>query len=151
MGNLSNNKKSILLKIEKARLLLSIDLQNNVVTEEDILGLINKNEEYLLEKRKPKNYKELVLRRIYNSPFLLCDQNISINLKKILPLFLHARFNMEKEHITYNYNHGYITKKEYLEEIDEFEFIYYKSSMDGRSILKTGKAIGIKKEIMKIK
>lgn len=150
MGNISNDRKKLLLKIEKARLILGKDLKNGVINEADIFNLINKDSSYMLD-RKRLHYKESVLRNIYNCPFLLCDQNISIELKKILPLFLDARFNMEKDYITYNYNHGYITEEEFKEQLEEFEFIYYKSSNDGKNILKTGKVLGIKKDEFKIK
>ena len=126
-----------LLEIEKQRILIGYSLYSNEITDDDIMGLINVDKNYGLS--KSNSYKEKLLKTIYNSPFLLCDQpNLGINAKKILPAFLFIIYNAQIEELKYYYEQGQYSKKEFEEEKDLIEFMYYKSSNDGRQILKTG-------------
>jgi len=152
MGRLTNSKKIKLLRIEKARLELSVNLKNGFIKEEDIILLSDKNINYGFGNSKAKtSYKQYVLRSIFNCPFILCDQDsLSLNIKRILPFFLASRYKTEKEELEYQYEEGYISKEKYEKELDELEFVYYKSSNDGKSILKTGHGVDVKDNIIKI-
>ena len=151
MGRLTNAKKIKLLKIEKARIKLAVELKNGLITEEDIILLARKNNSYVFKDgNKKTSYKKIVLKDIFNCPFLLCDQPyLSINIKKILPYFLDARYKTEQDELKYQFDECYISKEEYEKELDELEFVYYKSSNDGKSILKTGHVIDVKSNIIK--
>ena len=153
MSRLTNSKKIKLLSIEKARIQLAIDMKNGLITEDDIILLGHKNIEYIFKyTNKPSNYKKSVIRNILSCPFLLCDQDIlSLSIKKILPIFLDSRYKIEQDELKYQYKEGYITKEEYEKELDELEFIYYKSSNDGKNILKTGHVSNVKDNIIKIR
>ena len=149
MGRLTNSKKIKLLKLEKARLQLSADLKNGLITEEDLIKLGTKDVNYGF-KYGNINYKLSVLKSILNCPSVLCDQDsLSIEFKKILPLFLDARYKIEQDELKYQYSEGYIFKEEYEKELDELEFVYYKSSEDGKSILKTGHVLDVKDNIIR--
>lgn len=149
MGRLTNSKKIKLLKLEKARLQLSADLKNGLITEEDLIKLGTKDVNYGF-KYGNINYKLSVLKSILNCPSVLCDQDsLSIEFKKILPLFLDARYKIEQDELKYQYSEGYISKEEYEKELDELEFVYYKSSEDGKSILKTGHVLDVKDNIIR--
>ena len=151
MGRLTNSKKIKLLQIEKARAILAIDLKNGLITEEDIILLGHKNIEYIFKySNKPSNYRKSILRNILSCPFLLCDQgSLSLNVKKILPLFLDSRYKIEQDELKYQYSEGYISKEEYEKELDNLKFVYYESSNDGKSILKTGHVVELKDNIIK--
>ena len=149
MGRLTNSKKIKLLKLEKARLMLSVDLKNGLITEEDIIKLGTKDANYGFKYGKV-SYKLAVLKSVLNCPSVLCDQDsLSIEFKKILPLFLDARYKIEQDELKYQYSEGYISKEEYEKELDELEFVYYKSSNDGKSILKTGHVCDVKDNIIR--
>ena len=151
MGRLTNEKKIILLKILKARYELETNLKNNFITEEEIFNLINKNINFGISNKK-HNYKETCLKNIFTSPFLLCDQdNLGMNIKKILPIFLDARYKEEQAELLYQYNNAYINKEEYEKALDNLEFTYYKSSEDGKNILKTGHVKEVKDNIIKVR
>lgn len=145
MGRLTNSKKIKLIKIEKSRVLLDEYLKRGFITTNDIYFLIEKNSNFGLDKFTRKyDYKTLVLKDIYNNPFVLCDlNNLDIKIKKLLPIFLNSKYKLEKEEIISLYNQGYLNKEECMKELDELEFCYYKSSLDGKNILKIGNAIGI--------
>lgn len=150
MGRLTNSKKIKLLRIEKARIFLKQDLENGLITEEDVIGLFNKDVNYGINKKQIFNKKEKLLKDIFNCPFLLCDQDVlSQDLKKVLPVFLSVRYNIEKEMLDFYYKQGYLNEIEYNKELDELEFCYYKSSKDGKNILKTGCVVGIKNNIIR--
>ena len=65
MGRLTNSKKIKLLKLEKARLQLSADLKNGLITEEDLIKLGTKDVNYGF-KYGNINYKLSVLKSILN-------------------------------------------------------------------------------------
>lgn len=151
MGRLTNSKKIKLLKVERARAILSQEIKVGLITADDILSLISKDINYGLRKRNEKlSYKEAVLKNVFNCPFLLCDQdNLDISIKKLLPNFLSVRYNTEKDILKYYFDNCFLSLEEYNKELDELEFLFYKSTFDGKSILKTGCAVGIKSNIIK--
>ena len=151
MGRLTNSKKIKLLKIQKARMILDKELEIGLITEQEISDLFRKNLDFGLNRYNRKySYKESILKDIFNNPFILCDlKNISEQFKVILPLFLNAKYQVEKDQIESLYNEGYITKDEYYTELDELEFCYYKSSDYGKAIVKTGQLLDIKDNALK--
>lgn len=146
MDRLSKKEEITLLKVEKQRAIISKYLFNGLITDKDIISLVNVKSDYgITYDINEISEKEKVLKLIYNFPYLLCDQKkLSLEVKKILPLFLHCRYNMEKDEIEYLYNLGEYSKKEYKDIIKMLRFIYYKTSKDGKEILKTGHAKKIK-------
>lgn len=142
MANLTKSKKLKLLKIERERLYISNLLENNILTDEDILYLIKKDASYGLV--ETKNKSKLYLKDIFNCPFLLCDQDyLSLNMKKLLPYLLDARYKAEQEELNYQYKEGFLSKEELDKQLDELLFVYYKSSQDGKNILKTGHVVDV--------
>ena len=139
--NYKESQKLSLLKIEKARVILNIELSNKFITESDILKLLTVNEDYGFGYKNNRfDYKSNVLRSIYNSPFVLCDQdNLSLSIKKILPEFLKVRYNCEIEELEFLLNNGDISQDEFLDQKKLLKFCYYESSNDGINILKIGK------------
>ena len=99
--NLTEIKKENLKRIKYARKILNLELENGLITEDDVLSLLNKRNDYgFRNKGKTQSYKQSVLRDIFNSPFILCDQeNLSLNIKQLLPLFLNCRYQMEIEEL----------------------------------------------------
>ena len=71
-------------------------------------------------------------------------------MKKVLPMFLKARYETEKEMLNFYLKEAYISKEEYEIELDELDFVYYKSSNDGKNIQKTGSAIGVISKVKQI-
>ena len=153
MSRLTNKQKKKLLKIEKARLDLSICLEKGLITEKDIISLGRKDVEYIFKySDRTSNYNKSVLRNILSCPFLLCDQdNLSLNVKQILPFFLGSRYKIEQEELKLQYEEGFISKEEYEKELEELLFIYYKSSNDGINILKTGHVCDVKDNKIKVR
>jgi len=137
---LTEKKNELLKQIEEARNLFKIDFNNGVITEEEILGLLKVKGDYGFKyKDRLHSYKSNVLRSIFNSPFVLCDQDdLSFIVKKFLPFFLASRYDMEIEELQKQLKLDYIAKEEYEEKKKLLKFCYYGSSIDGKSILKTG-------------
>lgn len=138
--NLTEKKKLALIRIEQARESLNIELKNGLITELDILHLLKERADFGFKcKDVPQSYKKSVLRSIFNSPFVLCDQNsLSLNIKQLLPLILNIRYQMESKELKGMLENGFITDKEYTEEEKMLKYCYYGSSKDGRAILKNG-------------
>lgn len=131
-------KKKVLIRIEQARFILGSEIECGLITTNDIIRLFNKDDHYRLT--KVKDYKDQQLRNIANAPFLLCDQdNLDLNIKKILPNILKVRFDTEVEELYYLYENGELSIDELLEKKEMLNFCYYGSSMDGKNILKNGK------------
>lgn len=133
-------KENLLKKIQLLRFKLNKELENGLVSEDDIIFLMNNNKGYIYCKNKElQSYKQKVLKDIYNCPFLLCDQNnVSLKIKKLLPLFLHMRYLKEIEEIEFLLKSSYINNKEYEELIKITRFTYFESSIDGKNILENG-------------
>ena len=85
-------------------------------------------------------YKKQLLVDIYNCPFLLLNQtSISIKLKKTVLEFIKFRYNTEIAELDYMYSQGLITKSEYVDEKENIKFNYYKTTDEGKVLLKYGK------------
>lgn len=138
--NLTEIKKENLKRIKYARKILNLELENGLITEDDVLSLLNKRNDYgFRNKGKTQSYKQSVLRDIFNSPFILCDQeNLSLNIKQLLPLFLNCRYQMEIEELDSLLEGCFISKEDYEKLKKIIDFNYYGSSKDGKNILKTG-------------
>ena len=136
--SITEKKKLNLLRIEKARLILGEELSRGVITDKDIAYLLRVNPLYGLKTgNKIYNYKKNLLIDIFNSPFILLDQyNLSIDIKKVLPIILNTRYNMEFEQLNYYFNEGYISNTEYEEQKQLLKYCYYESSYEGKRILK---------------
>ena len=138
--NLTEIKKENLKRIKHARKILSLELENGLIKEEDILRLLSKKCDYAFKYTgKKQSYKQGVLRDIFNSPFVLCDQEyLSLNIKQILPLILKCRYEMEMEELDYSLENCFISQEDYEKSKNILYFNYYLSSQDGKNILKTG-------------
>ena len=138
--NLTEKKRIALKRIEEARHNLNNYLESGFITESDILYLLTvKNDFGFRYPNKTQTYKTSVIRSIFNSPFILCDQdNLSLNIKQLLPVILKCRYEMEIDELKYQLENGLITQKEYIEEEKFINFCYYGSSIDGKNILKNG-------------
>ena len=138
--NITAKKKIILTRIEAGRCKLSKQLQSGFITESDILSLLTVKSDFgFKQNTKQESYKLKVLRDIFNSPFLLCDQDcLSLNIKQLLPIILKCRFEMEMEELKYMLDDGLVNSQEYIEQEKLLKYCYYGSSTDGRSILRNG-------------
>ena len=147
MDNLDIKREEALERINKARIMLDQELEYGLITDSDILGLFKKDKNYSLN--KARNYKELLLRQIICSPFVLCDQDrLSLDLKKLLPMILKIRSKDEIEELEKIHKLGFINAEELKEEKEMVKFIYYLSSEEGRQILKNGKVKNVKSKIL---
>lgn len=133
-------KENLLKRIQLLRFKLNKEIENGLISEDDIISVIKGNINYIFCKdKKVQSYKQKVLKDIYNCPFLLCDQNnVSLKIKKLLPLFLNMRYLKEIEEIEYLLKSSYINNKEYEELIKVTKFTYFESSIDGKNILENG-------------
>lgn len=137
MMNIEKLKQDKLLQIKEARINLNSEILRGFITTKDILSLLKVSPYYGLKiQNRIYSYKKSVLISIFNSPFLLCDQeNLDVSVKKILPIFLNARFEMELDQLTYYYKEGFLSKKQLKEEIELLKYYYYESSIEGQTIL----------------
>ena len=135
-------KENLLKRIQLLRFKLNKEIENGLISEDDIISVIKGNINYIFCKdKKVQSYKQKVLKDIYNCPFLLCDQNnVSLKIKKLLSLFLNMRYLKEIEEIEYLLKSSYINNKEYEELISITKFTYFESSIDGKNILENGQA-----------
>lgn len=150
METLTHNRKIKLSRINQERTNVGRSLNNGFITEEDIINIIQKDINYGTKTSySSTNPKIKMLKNIFNCPFLLCDQeNLSLEMKNLLPCFLSTRYNTEKNMLDYYLKECYIDEEEYKNEIDELKFVYYESSNDGKSILETGHVV-LKQEKVK--
>ena len=136
-----NEKLEKLKRIKMAHAKLTNDLMTKYITEKDIFNIINKDGGFKL--KVPNNvdeYKKQLLVDIYNCPFLLLNQtSISIKLKKTVLEFIKFRYNTEIAELDYMYSQGLITKSEYVDEKENIKFNYYKTTDEGKVLLKYGK------------
>lgn len=137
---ITEKKKILLEQIKEARNKFKIDFNSGIITEEEIMGLLKVKGDYgFKQKDRFHTYKSSALRSIFNSPFILCDQDdLSIIMKKFLPFLINARYDMEIEELDNQLELNYISNDEYIEKKKLLKFCYYESSIDGKSILKTG-------------
>lgn len=141
MEYLTNEKRTNLLKIQHSKLVLSNDLGNNLISSDEIYNLFSKTSDYgIINDNFDKSYKDKILKLIYNCPFLLCDQEcLDEKIKKVLPIFLDFRYNTELMELNKLLELKDISIKEYITSKDILEFCYYKTSEEGKDILKKEK------------
>lgn len=136
METLYKDEKIKLLQIKKAKIALGIDLENGLITENEILNLFNYDHNYSITNQKTFDYKKSILKQIYNCPFLLCDQEkLSFKVKTELISFLKNRYEMELNELDKLLELEYLSYDEYLYEKKMLKFCYYKSSEDGEKNL----------------
>ena len=153
MGRLSNEKKKKLLIIERERIILDELLKSGFIIEQDIIDLLREDLSFgLVTPNDRKNSRDQVLKNIFNCPFLLCDQErLSLNMKKLLPSILKCRYDIEHEVLEYLLKIGEISKEEFESELDMLEYCYYKSSFDGKEILKNGHVKDVVDNVIRVR
>ena len=138
-GKLQKERKIKLTRMEIDRLNIKKYLEDEFITVEDIISLINIDKNYGVLLNKKSDCKTTVLRHIYNCPFLLCDQECAgVEIKKILPSLLNNRYNMEINELNNLYDQGDMDQEEYYQQKSIINFCYFNSSKEGKEILKFG-------------
>ena len=151
-GRLSNEKRVKLAQIEFARLTIKKYLDDEFITEEEIFSLTDVGNNYGVLLNKKSDCKSTILRNIYNCPFLLCDQDsVSLEIKKILPLFLDYRYKMEIRELDNLYDQGDMDQEEYYKQKAMINFCYYNSSKEGKEIIKLGHVKSVVDNIVRCK
>ena len=98
---------------------------------------LNSTEFLSILKTRKNDVKFSFFSSLYFSPYILCDQEyLSEGLKKLLPIILNTRFNMEMDELNYYYNNGMINKKEYNQTKENLIYSYYETTEDGKKIFK---------------
>ena len=148
MINILEREKK-LIRINEKRKELALGLQTGLITEEDIISLLTKDINYGVRTvNVARNPKKSMLKNIFNCPFLLCDQDgLSIEIKQLLPYFLSARYQNEKDVLKIYLEQTFLDENEYNKELENLKFFYYESSNDGKNILETGHAIFEKEQV----
>lgn len=147
MANLNKEKHMTLLKIERAKAMLDCDIKNNLINEEEIYELFKNDSNFGVSNPKAKDNKLTSLIQIYNCPFLLFDQNLSLELKKELIIFAKKRYEMELNELDRLFSLDYISQEEYIYDKEMIKFCYYKSSKEGKSILNKSQCKKLIKQI----
>lgn len=148
MEGIELRKEQNLQRIYNARDVINQALISGLITSNDIFKLLGCDKEYILS--SPKSYKELLLKQIAINPFLLCDQdNLDLNVKKIIPVLLTLRSNSEIDELEMMQELDFISEQELKEEIQMVKFNYYLSSEDGRNILKKGHVKNVKDNVLR--
>jgi len=146
------NRKLKQMCIDKERYKLETYLEKGLITEKDIITLMSKEPNYSISFHDKKyNNKELYLKMLYRHPYLLCDQNVSEKVKKLLPVFINSLYALELNEISTRLINHDLTKEEFNFRIENLNFCMYESSEDGKSIKETGKCVGINDNVLKLK
>ena len=131
----SFDKKLVLKNLQKERNEISRLLESGELTKTQLLTLFSFPSEYGLNPNVG-SYGSKVKKEIYNSPFLLCDQeHLNPKVRGPLEVFLNDRYVQELEELSCLFNDSQIGVDEYLEQCDFMKFCYYESSSDGQKIL----------------
>ena len=140
MENLTKNRQENLNRLSKVRKQVSDALQSGLLTDADIINIVGKDANYGIRNISAhQNLKGMMLKNIFNCPFLLCDQEyLSAQIKELLPHLLKARYNTEKDTLNCYLEQCFIDESEYKQELEDLEFYFYKSSNDGINIIETG-------------
>ena len=137
--------------IDRQRYNLEQLLENNCITERDIILLMNQDDNYGISlTNEDYSDKELYMKRLFRKPYLLCDQNVSDNIKKLLPVFLERLYTLELNSLNTHLLEQDFTYREYREALDALKYRMYESSEDGKSIEKNGKCVGINEKVLKL-
>ena len=144
------NKVVVQLMIEKERNTLRNLLEKGQITEGDIILLMAQDLDYCM-KLSDKNCtgKDLYLKNLYKKPYLLCDQNISDSIKKLLPYFMNKIYESELKILNSRLKNRDYTVEEYNEKYTMLHYSMYESSLDGQSIERCGRVEGINEFVLK--
>ena len=113
MKKLTKEQELMLLKIERGKAILACELKKGFIDSRDIARLFRHNISYGF--KKARDYREKILIHIFNNPYMLCDQdNLDIDIKKLLPNILKTRYEIEVEELYTLYEQGYISDDELL-------------------------------------
>ena len=138
--------------IDKERYRLETYLKKGLITEKDIVFLMSQKPSFSISFNDKKySDKELYLKKIYRHPYLLCDQDISENIKKLLPYFINSLYVLELNELINKLNNHELTKEEYYFRLENLNFCMYESSEDGKNIKKNGKCVGINENVLILK
>ena len=144
------NKLVLQTVIDKDRYVLENLLLKGIITEKDLIILMNQDENYgITLSDKELSNKERYLKYLFRKPYLLCDQDVSENIKKLLPVFLERMFNLELKELKQHLDDNEYTIKEYNEILSILIYKMYESSEDGKSIKNTGHAVGVEGNALK--
>ena len=147
MINFSNQK--IKYRINCYQIELKRFYINNQISDNDIMNIFSLNSTEFLSilKTRKNDVKFSFFSSLYFSPYILCDQEyLSEGLKKLLPIILNTRFNMEMDELNYYYNNGMINKKEYNQTKENLIYSYYETTEDGKKIFKDFNENGTNKQ-----
>ena len=134
LNSIKNQKLVNLLKIEQYRYGIENAIKANVLSNEDILGLLNVDINYGLDINRCRDNKERMMKTIYNAPFILCDIDLfDKNMKQVIYSLLKYRYEIELKEINYDLNKCYISEEEYNEKIEMLIYNYFYSSEEGKS------------------
>jgi len=135
MENKYIERRLLALRIQSARLRFSEEIANDEITTEDIVWLLKQNSSFGTE--QVSDSKQKILREIFNSPFLLCDQpQLDTSIRELLPNILETRYVQEVEELKQMRNLGYIDKEEEKGQKQLLKFCYYYTSEEGQYILR---------------
>ena len=142
MKKLTKEMQKRIYNIEKTKIELGRYLEASIITEKDIFCLLQKDVNFGVRRLySSKDPKKMMLKNIFNCPFLLCDQPaLSTDIKELLPYLLSARYKTELDNLKVYLEQGFIDEIEYIDAKEELKFFYYEYSRDGRNILETGHA-----------
>lgn len=131
------DRENLIIKLKSERAFISGMLENNELPKIQLLMLFNFPSEYGLKGFENKaSLRSKVYKQIYNSPFLLCDQeHLNPSVKGPFEKFLNNRYVQELEEAYAMFNSGELSIDEYLDACNDLEFCYYKTSEEGEKIL----------------
>lgn len=148
MEDIFKERRLMALKIQSARLRVERELSEGTITTEDLVCLVNQSSDYGIA--KVSTTKEKLLQELFNSPFLLCDQDmLDWDVKQILPNILRSRYSMEMKELKQLCKLGFITKEELKRKGDLVRYCYYYTSEEGQYILRRGHVKNVKDNVIK--
>ena len=138
--------------IDRERYYLEKLLGDGNITEKDIINLMNQEDNYgIIFTDKDYDEKEIYLKKLFRKPYLLCDQNVSGNIKKLLPSFLDRLYNLELNSLNSHLLERDFTYAEYVEALTALKYKIYGSSNDGKSIEENGRCVGVDDKVLVLK
>ena len=145
------NKIAEQLVIDKERYILERLLEKKYITEKDIIQLMNQDNSYgIFISSSDFSDKDLYMKKLFRKPYLLCDQNVSDNIKKLLPIFIDRLYNLELNSLNNHLLENDLTYGEYREALLKLKYKMYESSEDGKSIKENGNCVGINDKVLKL-
>lgn len=126
--------------------------EKGLITERDIIMLMNQDDNYgITFYDREYSDKEKYLKMLFRKPYVLCDQELTDNLKMLLPMFLERLYNLEMSEYKTRLDVGEYTKAEYKSLVQILTYKMYKSSKDGISIQKSGKIASVRNKTLVLK